>query len=293
MVTFIADIGSNHNKSLDRIADLIMWTAKLGCKAAKFQYFTPAQLYAAEFGHLQANISNIILPPEFVPEIQVMCRKAGIEFHITPFHSDDVPWLSHYVDAFKIASYSILDLKLIEACARIGKPLSISTGGATDSESEKAWFVACQYLPYDKITQYHCVPEYPAKVRAGMMSNMRLIGDAYSDHTRDHIAILAAVASGATKIEFHLDLDDIIGAESRHGHCWPASLAEHMISLVRRFDSVLYDSEEEQDYTEMRKWRNDPDDEARPVKQYRKELQDRDKSNLERICTEGIVEDSE
>lgn len=273
MIKFICDVGSNHNKDLDRIAKLIDTAKAIGCDAIKFQLYKAEHLYAPEFADKIEAARAGELPVHFIGPISNMCRRAGLEFHCTPFHVLDVFTLRAYVDAFKIASYSILDLTLITAVARQGLPVGLSTGGATDGEVAAAQGILRHEIVSRKITTYACSPLYPAPVYAGMMRVVTYRG--YSDHTRRPAAILAAIAGGAHSVEFHLDLDDERGVETEIGHVWTATDAGDMITGTREFDMLINgtpSAESKPDYTEMRKWRNDPDDEMRPVTQYREEL---------------------
>jgi sialic acid synthase SpsE len=238
-IRFIADAGGNHGGDMNRVSDLIDTAKSIGCDAIKFQYYEADKLYAPGFDKQHQAAAQTALPHAFVPAIRTLCQIVGIEFHITPFHSADVEWLSGYVSAFKIASYSILDLKLIEACVRTGKPLGISMGGASNKEIDAAFCKAVECRPDSPewLNFYHCIPEYPAKLYSGMMNNLQspflagMIGeyDAYSDHTRSRMVVLAAIAAGARTIEFHLDLEDGVGAESKYGHCWTPAEAHNRI----------------------------------------------------------------
>lgn len=272
MIKFVADVGANHNKDLNRTLALIATAKSCGCDAVKFQLFKAERLYAPEFSDKIEAVRTGELPMAFIPEITTRCRQLGIKFHCTPFDITGMFVLRSYVDAFKIASYSILDLKLIEAAAGQGLPIGISTGGATWEEMQAAYRQAALHLKHEAITMYYCIPIYPAPVYPRMMDKLTDICNAYSDHTRCTEAILAAIRRGATTVEFHLDLNDSKGTESQYGHCWTAEQARTMITSAHTFDMILNGQEEIIDYTEMRKWRADPADEMRPQKAYRKEL---------------------
>lgn len=273
-IEFICDIGSNHNRDSFRIDRLVRTAKQIGCNAVKFQLFMGERLFSPEFPKRVKKAREQELPTSAIPMIFSLCRTLDLEFHCTPFDLFGADLLQPFIDAYKIASSSILDLKLIEACAKTGKPLGISTGGATAAEIGAAYSTARESLPGNKITLYHCVPEYPAPLRSGMMTTIKQLGGpvGYSDHTQRTEAILAAIAAGAHTIEFHLDLNDRAGMESIYGHCWTASEVLSMISMACVFDSILNGEEEPQEYEEMRRWRNDPEDEARPLKQWRKSI---------------------
>lgn len=277
MLKIIADAGSNHNGDMNRILALIETAKRIGCDAVKFQYFRADKLYAEGFESNRADVKRKELSDKFVPAIRTLCDVTDIEFHVTPFHSEHVAFLASEAHELKVASYSLLDMKLIRACAESGLPTSISVGGGSTNETQNA-IDAFQRKSMQRLTVYHCLPEYPAQLCPG---NMELISNlkredvtvGYSDHTRKLLAMQAAVAKGADALEFHLDIDGT-GWEYGHGHCWLPNEAQTMIKSCRELHEMLYPSGPTAvlSYAEMRKWRNDPEDEARPVREYRDEI---------------------
>ena len=273
MLKFIGDVGGNHNKSKERVVYLIQAAQYAGFDAVKFQLYDADKLYAPEFPELREAARRVELPLDFIPFIAEWCKKTKIEFHCTPFDLDSVFALRAYVDEYKIASYSAIDLKLIEAASNQGLPISISLGCISDEETNVI-IHAANNVAVGSLYFYHCVPEYPSAIKKlGMpyfKNNQLLRG--YSDHTREPAAIYAAVANGADRIEMHLDLDNMKGAESIHGHCWPVTMAAETIHTARKIAGVLANTTDRTGCEKMRKWRNDPEDGMRPMKQYREEL---------------------
>lgn len=273
-VKWIADIGSNHNRDLNRIDMLIEAAADCGCHAVKVQLFAGDRLFANEFPVNQKEALKNELPAAWLPGIASLCRRVGLELHATPFDLQSLELCRPFVDALKVASYSILDIKLIQAVARAGKPMSLSTGLATAEEINEA-FLAARSLNH-RLTMYHCAAAYPAppavcdlEVIALMRHRYESVG--WSDHSREPGVVHYAVALGARYVEFHLDLQDGLGKESVHGHCWTpteitAVIAQTKAALPALRPAVGYD------FSVPRKWRADPDDSARPVKRYRQEL---------------------
>lgn len=273
-LTFIADIGSNHNRSLMRTRSLIKIAKEVGCDAIKFQLFDDR---LERYNNKKQVLRTRALPREFVDYIYYDCKRVQLPLHFTVFHPDDVFFLDPYVDEFKIGSYELLCLGLIEACAKTRKSIGISTGGGTREEIQAAYFTARRFLPPELITLYHCDPHYPAKLEEIHMEKVlalqalssvaenktRCSVVGYSDHTCNSWAIAGAIALGATHIELHLDLDDGDGAESKHGHCWQSGHAQEMIKHARIFYQGLTHSS---DCLAMRAARTDPSDYSRPLK---------------------------
>lgn len=274
MLKFIADVGGNHNKSKERVVYLIQAAKWAGFDAVKFQLYEADKLYAPEFPEKRDAARKGELSLNFIPFIAEWCKKTEIEFHCTPFDVDAVFALRAYVDEFKIASYSAVDLKLIETCAGQGLPVSVSLGCTADEEKVAIIQAA---VSAESLCFYHCIPEYPADIKKlgvpYFKSNQLLRG--YSDHTREPAAIYAAVANGADRIEMHLDLDNMKGAESDYGHCWPVTMAAETIYTARKMAGVLANTTDKTECEKMRKWRNDPEDGMRPMKQYREELKEK------------------
>ena len=110
--------------------------------------------------------------------------------------------------AFKIASFEIIDLPLIEYVAKKNKPILISTGMATKEEIEDALSTANKYGCGD-ILLFHCVSDYPASTEESNINMIKTFKEKYdvevglSDHTLNNTAALAAVTLGAVAIEKH------------------------------------------------------------------------------------------
>jgi N-acetylneuraminate synthase len=273
MTEFIADVGSNHNNSIDRIEQLIKSAKEIGCSAVKFQLFKADKLYAPQFRNKIENLRIWELKEFMIPKIRELCNKYEIKFGCTPFYLEAVDVLRDYVDYFKIGSYEATWLDLIQKCADTNiEPLHISIGMCGEKEIRK--IIDC--VPLDiKIVLYHCNSNYPAKPINCSLHKIKTLyefidGDldkiGWSDHTVRPETICKAIGNGAKVIEFHLDLDDMLGVESKMCHVWPVS----KIKKVIEFNSI--ETNNIDPFTETRKWRTDPSDGMRPLKKYRDEL---------------------
>src|SRR5262249_12167839 len=153
------------------------------------------------------------LPVAHLAPLAERAKQRGIQFSCTPFYLEAVKELEPYVAFYKIASYELLWHGLLEACAKTGKPVIISTGMRTMPESTAA-VAALKRARCTDITALHCVSAYPAPPEEANLSAIGAIRDAtnvpvgWSDHTRSPAIIERAVHRwGATVVEFHLDLD--------------------------------------------------------------------------------------
>lgn len=267
----IADIGSNHNQSIDRAKALISTAAKLGFSAVKFQYYKADMLYAP--GNIPEDLRKTEIDTTFLKEVRRVCSTLGILLGCSVFHEADVEFLVNEigVDFLKISSSEFTKKKLIKKAASMKIPLHLSTGGATGKEIIRV--VSLTYRREMPTVIYHCCPEYPAPVdhinlRAIGFLNERLphhVG--YSDHSVKIPVILGAVAMGAEYIEIHIDLSDAAGWESKHGHCWTPSQAKVLMETLETLEAAMsfYHPRDE-----VRKMRSDPEDGMRPYKELRK-----------------------
>src|SRR5208282_6280090 len=126
------------------------------------------------------------------------CRERGIGFSCTPFYLEAVEELRPFVDFYKIASYELLVTPLLEACAKSGKPVVLSTGMATMDEIVRAATTLKDARASD-VTLLHCVSAYPAPAAEANLSAIAAIREAtgmavgWSDHTRRACVIERAV----------------------------------------------------------------------------------------------------
>ena len=220
----IAEAGANHNRDLDTARRLIDVAVEAGADAVKFQTYTGSDLYSTKtprFDYLGAMgerpihelLDDLALPREWQPILAEHARSQGIEFLSSPFDRAAVDELDAIgVAAFKIASFELVDLPLIEYTASKGRPIIFSTGMANLGEIEEALAVA-RGAGADQFCLLQCASLYPAPphvMNLRALATMRAAFDVpigLSDHTLGiHIAP-AAVALGAELVEKHFTLD--------------------------------------------------------------------------------------
>ena len=279
---FVAEVSSNHSQDLGRCLRFIERAAEIGCSAVKFQLFRMDQLFAPEILRHSAEHrqrSQWELPVSFLPDLTDQCRSSGIQFACTPFDLEAVEQLFPYVDIYKVASYELLWHPLLEACAKTGKPLVVSTGMATLEEIrvtiDRIRSAGCKDL-----TLLHCHSHYPTPVEDCNLAAIETMRRAFgcpvgrSDHSaRPEVLYRAAYRWGAAMIEFHFDLDGQ-GEEFGPGHCWlSADIQETIGALQSGFaadgNSQKLPTQREQ---QERTWRADPSDGLRPLKSTRRLL---------------------
>ncbi len=220
----IAEAGANHNRDLDTAKRLIDVAVEAGADAVKFQTYTGSDLYSTKtprfnyLGELGARpihevLDELALPRDWQPLLAEHARAQGIEFLSSPFDRRAVDELDALdVAAFKIASFELVDLPLIEYTASKGRPIIFSTGMANLGEIEDALATA-RSSGTDRFCLLQCASMYPAPTHIMNLRSMATMRAAFdipvglSDHTLGiHIAP-AAVALGAELIEKHFTLD--------------------------------------------------------------------------------------
>jgi N-acetylneuraminate synthase len=276
---FIAEASSNHDRDLTRALAFVDAAADAGCDAVKFQLFKIDRMFAPEIllrSEKHRARKQWELPLAHLGPLAERCTARNIAFSCTPFYREAVEELRPYVSFYKVASYELLVTPLLEACARTGKPVVLSTGMATMEEIAHAANTLKRAGAAD-ITLLHCVSAYPTPAAEANLSAIAAIRDAtgckvgWSDHTRRPAVIERAVHRwGATCIEFHLDLEGK-GAEYAAGHCWLPGEIAPVIARVRESlvaDGTGFKGPQPSELSD-REWRADPSDGMRPLRHVR------------------------
>ena len=222
----IAELSANHNQNYDQAVRMIHAAKDAGADAVKLQTYTPDTITLrsdrAEFRigggtlwdgrTLYGLYEEAYTPWEWQPRLKQVADQLGLHLFSSPFDSTAVDFLQKMnVPAYKLASFELVDIPLIQKMAQTGKPLIISTGMATLEEIDEA-LRAARGAGATQIALLKCTSAYPA---APQEMNLRTIPElarrfelpvGLSDHSMDIAAPVAAVALGACIIEKHLTL---------------------------------------------------------------------------------------
>jgi len=279
MIIFIAEVSSNHSKDLSRCLQFIDSAAMSGCSSVKFQLFKIRELFASEALAFKPDLlkrEEWELPLEFLPALAKHCHDKGVQFSCTPFYLEAVQQLEPYVDFYKIASYELLWDGLLAACAQTGKPVILSTGMATLPEIKHAVDVL-KTNGCTNPTLLHCTSAYPTPYQEANLAAIATLRKetgcevGWSDHTVEPAVVQRAIHHWDAKvIEFHLDLDGK-GEEYASGHCWLPHEIGDVIADIRKSFIADGNGVKEPVPSELpdRKWRADPSDGLRPLKEIR------------------------
>ena len=226
----IAEMSANHGNNLEHAKALITAAKHAGADAVKLQTYSADTItldsdrpdFLIEHGpwagqRLYDLYDNAHLPWEWHEPLFVHARNIGITLFSSPFDRSAVDLLDDLgAPAFKVASFEIVDLPLIEYIASKGKPIIISTGMASQSEIEEAVNTATASGCTD-LALLQCVSAYPAKsedynlLTIPHLEREFSVVSGLSDHTLDNTAAIASVALGASIVEKHFTLDRSMG----------------------------------------------------------------------------------
>lgn len=257
-VFIIAELSANHNGSLDTALKTITAMKEAGADAIKLQTYTPdtitldcdSDMFTISQGTLWDKrkfhdlYAEAMTPWEWHKQLFDHAKSLGMEAFSSPFDPTAVDFLSNLdVPAYKIASFEITDIPLIEYTAAKGKPIIISTGIATLSDIEEA-LDACRRVGNEQITLLKCTSAYPAALEEmnlltipDMIKRFR-VGVGLSDHTMSLSAPIAAVALGARVIEKHFILDRAMGGADSAFSLEPSEFRT-MVDAVRDTEKLM------------------------------------------------------
>jgi len=221
----IAEIGSNHDGSLEQAKKMIDYAKEAGADAAKFQSFLAGKLISKtgfkEKKSFQAKWPKSVwqvykdaeLPREWHEILADYCKKKKIHFLSSAWDEEAVDLLDELdVPAFKVGSGDITNLPLLRYIAEKGRPIILSTGASTLDEVREAVEVI-KSTGNNDIILLHCVVNYPSPIEDANIRAMVTLKETfgypvgYSDHTLDDLVPLGAVALGACVIEKHITID--------------------------------------------------------------------------------------
>jgi pseudaminic acid synthase len=173
-----------------------------------------------------------------------LAEKLGLVFFSTPFDKTAVDFLSQLdVTFYKIASFEITDISLIEYAASKGKPMIISTGIATLADIDEA-INACRRVGNEQIILLKCTSSYPAPLEEANLKNIPALEQIFgcpvglSDHTLGISVPVAAVALGAKVVEKHFILSKNIETPDREFSLSPNEF-KSMVKAIRETEKAL------------------------------------------------------
>lgn len=210
MVKIVAEIGLNHDGSLNKAIAMIHEAKKCGAHVAKFQYYLVDVLCLDRNDFNSYDLLKKVCPrPQWMPMLKDVCDSLNIEFACTAFCEFSVEAIAPYVKSFKIASPEVCNVAFVKDVASYGKPLILSTGKAGFDTLDK--FKGLE----NEITLLYCVSKYPANNEDYDMQSIRELKKRYpkwniglSDHTKGAYVIKEALKEDISMVEKHFKIDD-------------------------------------------------------------------------------------
>lgn len=229
-VFIIAELSANHNGSIDTALETVRAAKRAGANCIKLQTYT-AETITIDSRKPDFIIEGTIwngrnlfdlykeayTPWEWHSAIMKAAEDEGLLCFSSPFDPSSVEFLETLgVPAYKIASFEITDIPLIELVASKGKPVIISTGIATEEDIRLA-LEACYRMGNKDVALLKCTSSYPAPIEEANMVMVKDFADKFdiisglSDHTMGSTVPVVATCFGAKIIEKHFILDRSIG----------------------------------------------------------------------------------
>jgi pseudaminic acid synthase len=256
-VFIIAELSANHNGSLDTAIKSIRAIKKTGADAVKLQTYT-ADTITLDCNKDDFKIKGTIWKDRYLYDLYKeaytpwkwhevlfkVAREEGLICFSSPFDKTAVDFLESLDNPiYKIASFEITDIPLIEYAASKGKPMVISTGIATEEDISLA-VETCRGVGNNEITLLKCTSSYPSPIEE---ANLIMIQDlakrfrvktGLSDHTMGSTAPIVATALGASMIEKHFIIDRSIGGPDSSFSMNETEFTE-MVMAVREAEKSL------------------------------------------------------
>jgi len=232
----IAELSANHNQSFGEAVNLVRAASSAGADAVKLQTYT-ADTLTIDCNRSYFQIGNdsiwagrnlydlyqeAFTPWEWQPKIKALCEELGMHCFSSPFDTTAVDFLENMeVPAYKVASFEIVDIPLLERIGATQKPVIASTGMASLADVSTA-VDTLRRAGTPEIALLKCVSAYPACADDMNLRTIPHLAQAFnvaaglSDHTPGITVPVASVALGATIIEKHFTLSrDVPGPDSQ------------------------------------------------------------------------------
>lgn len=256
-VFIIAELSANHNGSLEAALETIKAAKRAGADAIKLQTYTADTITIDsdkedflikgtiwEGKNLYQLYQEAYTPWEWHEQLFKAAAAEGLVCFSSPFDPTAVDFLEGLnAPAYKIASFEITDIPLIEYVAAKGKPIIISTGIAELADIALA-LDACRRMGNHDIALLKCTSSYPAPIDEANMSMIKDFTERFgviaglSDHTMGSTVPIVATALGAKIIEKHFILDRAIGGPDASFSMNEAEFTE-MVKAVREAEQAV------------------------------------------------------
>jgi len=254
----IAELSANHMNDFDVAVKTIEAMAEAGADAVKFQTYTPDTITIdCDNEYFQIKQGTIwdgqvlydlydeaYMPWDWQPELKKVAEDLGLIAFSSPFDKTSVDFLEDMdVQAYKIASYEITDIPLIEYVASKGKPIIISTGIASLEDIELA-IKTCLDAGNNQIAILKCTSSYPSPFDEINLNTIPALEEKFdvvvglSDHTMGSEVAISGVSLGAKIIEKHFILSRSMDGPDSEFSMEPQEFKQ-MVDSIRNVEKAL------------------------------------------------------
>lgn len=253
----IAEMSANHAGDIERAKEIIRVAKESGADCVKIQTYTPDTLtidchneyFQVKNGtwegeNLYSLYGKAYTPWEWQKELKEEADRVGIDFFSTPFDKSAVDFLEEIgTEFYKIASFEMIDLPLIEYVASKGKPIIMSTGMASLEEIKEA-VETVKNAGNDQLILLKCSSAYPAISDDMHLSTIKDMKEKFqipiglSDHSMGSLGATVAVALGGNVIEKHFCLSREIENPDASFSMTPEEFKQ-MVQDVRNAEKAL------------------------------------------------------
>lgn len=256
-VFFIAEIGNNHNGDYYLAKRTLEEAVKAGADAVKFQKRFIDEVFAKELQNKEQTKDQIFgktygeyrraleLDRDNFLKLKERAQELGTIFFATPFDQKSADFLEEVgMDVYKIASFDVSNLPLLEHVAKKGKPMFLSTGMHSLEELDEAVETILKYN--DQLIIKHCVSVYPTTDEFLNLATVPFLKErykplpiGYSGHEKGFLPTLAAITLGAKSVERHITLDkNLPGPDHATVSINPEEF-KHMVDSTRRIEKAM------------------------------------------------------
>ena len=251
----IAEIGINHNGSVEIAKEMIDAAVQAGVDAVKFQKRTPEvctppeqqkKMRQTPWGYITylEYRYKVEFGKEEYQEIDAYCKEKGIPWMVSVWDEPSVDFMEDFdTPAYKIPSAALTDHNLLRRVRETGKPLIVSTGMSTMEQIRQAVEAAGK----EDLAVMHCTSAYPCdpeELNLRMIQTLREefpeVPIGYSGHEVGLVPSAVAVALGACMVERHLTLDRAMWGSDQAASVEPAGF-EKLVKYIRVTESALGD----------------------------------------------------
>ncbi|SDR69697.1 pseudaminic acid synthase [Gramella sp. MAR_2010_147] len=256
-VFIIAELSANHNGNIETAIETIKAAKRAGANCIKLQTYTPDTMTINcdkkdfiidgtiwEGRNLYNLYEEAYTPWEWHKKLFDVAKEEGLICFSSPFDKSAVDFLEELnTPAYKVASFEITDIPLIEYIASKGKPVIISTGIAEQEDIELA-LETCKNAGNENVAVLKCTSSYPAPINEANMIMVKDFTERFgvisglSDHTLGNTVPVVATCFGAKIIEKHFILDKSIGGPDASFSLDENEFKE-MVDAVRSAESAI------------------------------------------------------